>query len=350
MGPVGVLAATAPGDLFGPVVSTRAFAVGLVYGALAFLATGVVAALRHKTHEGGGIAFAVATFLGGRDAFGPEVAPWSLLFALGVLGAGGILAMRMRSRAWARWYVSFGRTAVALAPGALLLAFVFPYDTPTWMRWAAAAGALVAGVLMHDFDLTQGPRGAPFLLLALAAAGVYYTVPDTELALVMVGVSVPLILISVPQPLRRLGPAGTAAVAGAFAWVAVVGARGRAGSVVAAIATLGLLLVEPLGRRVPQSIVVRARRAKRPPTDNWLAVVAVAALAQLALAIFCAKIAGRDQDVMLGLLMTAPALVLLAAAAPFLLPLPDPRRDRRGSGSRRRRARRSDPRKPAWMP
>jgi hypothetical protein len=323
------LAAIAPDDFLGPIFESRAFAVGLVYGCIAFLATGIVAAVRRSTTEGGGLAFACAVPLGVRDAFGTEVINLGLIVALALLAIGGALGMRMRSRVSSRWYASFGRTVVALLPGAAVLTLSFPAESPSWLRYAAGAGTLLTGALVHDFDATQGPQGAPFVFLAVATVGVYYTVPDTELPLVMLGVALPLVLISAPQPLRRLGPAGTAAAMGVFAWVVVVGGRGRPGSVIAGFATLGILLVEPLGRRVPKSTLALARRRKQPPPDRWLAVIAVAALAQLFLNAFCATIAGRETDAALAALMVLPALVLLGAAAPYLLPTakgPDSRR------------------------
>jgi hypothetical protein len=337
-----ILAAIAPDDFLGPIIESRAFSVGLVYGALGFLATGIVAAIRHRTTEGGGLAFAAAVFLGVRDAFGTESMSVGLIVAIALLALGGSLAMRMRSRIGSRWYVSFVRTSVALLPGAAVLTLTFPLGTPTWLRFAAGGGTIVCGALVHDFDATQGPKGAPFVFLAVATIGVYFTLPDTELPLVMMGAALPLVLISAPQPLRRLGPAGTAAAMGTFAWVVVVGGRGRPGSVVAGFATLGILLVEPLGRRIPKSTFALGKRKHRPPQDRWLAVIAVAAIAQLALNAYCATMSGRENDAALALLMTAPVLVLMGAAAPYLLPL-EPGPDAAG------RMRRGRHRKYAWM-
>jgi hypothetical protein len=316
--------AAAASDLFGPVVSTRAFAIGLVYGAVAYLALGILAAVRPRVAEGAGVAFAAAVILAARDMFGPAAAPWRFAGAIALLGLGGALAVRMRPRSWARWYVGFGRTAVALAPGAVALAVAFPAATPGWLRIAAAVAALATGVAVHDFDAAQGATGAPFVLLAISAVAVYFTVPDTELPLVMVGGAVPLAFLSFPQPLRRLGPAGAAAAMGVFAWVVVIGGRARAGAAVAGIAALGLLVMEPIGRRIPKSataLVRRQRRGRPGRSDAWIVVVLVAGVAQLALGIFCARIAGRETDTVLAALMAAPALVLVGAAGPFLLPL-----------------------------
>jgi hypothetical protein len=126
---------------------------------------------------------------------------------------------------------------------------------------------------------------------------------------------------------------------GVFSWVVVVGGRGRPGAVVAGIAALGILLVEPLGRRIPKSTVAEGARKRQPrPVDKWLAVIAVGALAQLALGAFLATVAGREKDPILALLMVAPALVLIGAAAPYLLPTAtQARRSKRGSSRRRHR-------------
>ena len=330
---------TAPVDLFAPVVSSKAFAIGLLFGALAYLATGLIAALRHRTREGGGVAFAGALFLAIRDLYSNQGAPLTFGAALVLLAVGGHLAQRVRPRIWAPWYVRPSRAAVALLPGAVVLAVAFPVATPTWLRFAAGGSAVITGLLVHDYDATQGPRGAPFLFLLFAAVAVYFTLPDTELPLVMLGVAVPLALISFPQPLRRLGPAGATAAMGAYAWVVVLGGRGRAGSIVAGIAALGLLLVEPLGRRVPTSNEARGkrRRYKPKPAEKYLFVIGVAAIAQITLGAFCAKISGRENDAMLALLMTVPALVLLAAAAPFLLPIAEKPSIHRPHGARRPR-------------
>jgi hypothetical protein len=287
-------------SLFGHVLASRAFAIGLLFGAFAFFATGGFAAVRRTTTDGAGIAFAAALVLSVRDVYGARAAPIGFIAGL--------------------------------------------VHDPSWVRLAMGAGVLIAGPLVHDFDAAQGPRGAPFLLLMLAAVAVYYTVPDTELPLVMIGCTIPLALLSIPQPLRRLGPAGSTAAVGAFMWVVAVGGRGRGASAVAAFATLGLLLVEPLARRVPRSNVAlgKKRRQRSRQTDNWLLVIGVAAVAQLALGFYCAKFVGRGGDSTLAAIMALPALVLVGAAAPVLLPVLAPGRrpvrpkskSRSGSSSR----------------
>ena len=62
-----------------------------------------------------------------------------------------------------------------------------------------------------------------------AAAGVYFTVPDTEHALVLIGAALPLALSSWPVPLARLGSGGAYAATGLLAWTAATDGVARAG-------------------------------------------------------------------------------------------------------------------------
>jgi hypothetical protein len=336
---------TASVDLFGHVVASRAFAIGLLFGAFAYFASGLVSVLRRRIHDAAGLEFAAALVLAVRAVFGGTAAPLGLILGIGLLAIGGALAARSQPRIATAWYVGFVRTGAMLVPGALVLVAAFPLHNPSWVRLAVGIGVVVAGPLVHDFDSGQRARGAPFLLLAVAAVAVYYTLPDTELPLVMLGCALPLMFLSVPQPLSRLGPAGSAAAVGVFMWIVGVGGRDRAGAVVAAVAALGLLLVEPLARRVPRSTVAlgKRRRQRTRGTDNWLLVIGVAGVSQLALGAYCATIAGRENDVVLAALMAAPALVLLGAAAPMLLPVETvvrrPAHGPRPPGVHRRRSR-----------
>ena len=324
-------------EALGHMVSTRAFAVGLLYGALAFLVSGVLAALRHRSTEGCGLAFAIAALLAMRDTFGAAAAPVLFFVALALLALGGSAAVRIRGRSWAPLRSALGRAAFPLVPGAIVLAIALPSGSATWMRAAVATSTVVASVLLADFDRVQGPGGAPFALFFVAVGAMYLAVPDTELPLIALGCSAPLVFLSVPQPLRRFGPAGAAAAVGTFAWVAVIGARGRPGSFVGAVAALGLLLVEPIARWLPRSSASVPRRHRfraAARSERWIVIVAVAVLAQAVFGLFCSRIVAREDDIALALLVSVPALVLLCAAAPWLLPVRE-RQPRRPARARR---------------
>src|SRR5919197_649783 len=107
---------------------------------------------------------------------------------------------------------------------------------PPGLRWpAVAAAALVAGVLLADFDRGWRRPGLALPLLAVSTAGVYATVPDVEAALVVLGAALPFCLLGWPGPLalarrgRRppsLGAAGALATAGLLAWTVASGGGG----------------------------------------------------------------------------------------------------------------------------
>ena len=218
---------------------------------------------------------------------------------------------------------------LAIAPGAALLGAVTPLAGGWIARLTLALATVAIGVAIRDFDAMRGAPGAAWLLLTVSAAGIYLAVPDTELARVLLGVSIPFALLSIPKPLCRVGPAGSAAVAGLFVWVVVVGGRGRPGSVVGGLACLGILLAEPLGRRWVSAVMtlktVLPHQRSRRPEDEYLLAAAVAAIAQAAIAIYAARIAGTQDDVLYALLVMAPVAALAVVAAPLLYGEPPPR-------------------------
>ena len=207
-----------------------------------------------------------------------------------------------------------------------------------------ALATIGIAVGMRDFDAVDGRRGAPWLLFAIAAGGVYLAVPDTELARVMLGVAVPFILLSVPSPLCSFGPAGSTAMAGLFTWVVVVGGRGRPGSVVGGLVAIGLLVAEPLGRRLVGGLSERSRRGVRgrragpvdQNRDSWITIVAVAAAAQLAIALYASRVVGREDKALAALFIAAPVIAVVIIAAPELFPQTRGGRRRRSHSSRRK--------------
>ena len=131
-------------------------------------------------------------------------------------------------------------------------------------------------------------------------------------------------LLSIPNALSPIGPAGSAAVAGVFTWVIFVGGRGRAGSVVGGLATLGILLAEPLGRRWVSALMTRKTllppRGSRPPKDEYLLAAAVAAIAQIALMLYASRVVAKESSVLRALLELAPVAALAVFCVPMLYP------------------------------
>ena len=152
-----------------------------------------------------------------------------------------------------------GVAAAARLPLAVRLAAVAPG------AWLVAAHGAIPGepwvrVLVFVDDRRRGragrrrrpshrpPRAGPPPVRS-SVGGVYATVPDTEQALVLLGVAAPVALLG--WPLRRavLGPAGSPAAVAVLAWSAAVGGVGRPSSIVGAVGCLGLFVVGPLSRR-----------------------------------------------------------------------------------------------------
>ncbi len=133
-------------------------------------------------------------------------------------------------------------------PGALLVAFSYEFEGPGWIRWLVLGVAAVGGPLAADLDRRAARLGLGPVLWLIAVAGLYWTVPDTERARCLIGVAFPIALTGWPLRATRMGAGGISASIGLFMWVAAIEGRGRPGSIVGAGASIGLFLVEPVGR------------------------------------------------------------------------------------------------------
>lgn len=209
-------------------------AAGAAFALLALLVAGRALSVRQW-----GSAGAVATIgaLVGVAAIGRV--PMALVAGIVVLAGAGWAAAR-----WS-WVVG----AVAVVPGAVLVAIAVGATTPSspqWVRIVAGVAAGLTALSCRDFDETW-PRltGA---CLAVSAVGVYVTVPDTEAARALVGAAGVSVLLGL-APEARPGPAGSAAIAGMIAWNVGVGGWPRPGAVVGGVACAGVLVLGPLLRR-----------------------------------------------------------------------------------------------------
>jgi hypothetical protein len=318
-----------PFDGVSELLHARAFALGLAYGGIAFLLAATVAAVtRRRPLDFAALAFVAAGWLGVRAAWGPALADGATALALVVLALGGAAVFLIpRHVRVARNHPVLSAT-VALIPGAVLLGAVTPLAGSGLSRVLLATATVAIGVAIRDFDAMHGAPGGTWVLFAVSAIGVYLAVPDTELARVMLGVALPFVLLSVPKAMCPIGPAGSAALAGFFAWVVFVGGRGRPGSVVGGLACLGLLLAEPVGRRWIGAVIatrtfVPHRRSRRPE-EEYLLATAVAGVVQLAVALYASQIVGREDGAIAAVVILAPAAVAAVLLAPMLYPRPPP--------------------------
>lgn len=185
-----------------------------------------------------------------------------------------------------RWRLPLVVVAVASAPGAWLL-----YDaglgTAPWVDRLLGIAVFVGATTLADVDQRRRGSAVGPILVLVTVGGMYSTLPDTEQALALLGVS-GLLLTGWPLRLARLGTGGAFATAGALAIVAALGGVGRQRSVVAAVACLGVVLVEPLAE------AVAGRRRHRAVRHGRLDTLALLAL-HVVTVLVCARVAGlRD--------------------------------------------------------
>jgi hypothetical protein len=261
-------------------------AIGAALTALG-LAVGLLARDRgHRALPVGGLLIAAGFVVGARHS---AHLPDGIAVGLALLAAAGLVTgILARRREW------LGLFGIALAaPGAIVLATHLQVTAkhapprPSWIAVLVVGSVAIGGPLVANFDRRFGARGWPLVLYAVTAVGVYATVPDTERALVLLGVSVPMLLLGWPAALVSLGSSGSYAAVGALVWVAATDGRGRETAIIGAIACLGLLVIEPAAR------LLRGRRATvlaALPTSIWT-VVPVAG-AHLVIVYVASRVAG----------------------------------------------------------
>jgi hypothetical protein len=207
--------------------------------------------------------------------------------------------------------------ALAAATAAGLAVTGAPAD-PALGWLALAAITVVVAAALGAFDRRWGRLGLPPALLAVTAAGIWACVPDVEGPLVLLGAVLPMALLGRPGPLAgrwpgavAFGAAGSVAVAAVLVWVVATGGAGRPGSVVGGLACLGLLLVEPAAR-----LLDPRRRSPLDPVGGRPGLAWAALAAQLVLAGFASRVAGRPEHAAgaLGLAGLGLAAALAAGA------------------------------------
>lgn len=221
------------------------FALGLRYGAASLLVAlplGLVwRRWRCEPAPAGGLLLVLGFGLALHEAFGFPVEVAVSLVLLAAVGACGKAA---RFPGWC--------SVVAAAPAGWLLVTHGGLVDVDWIRIAVGVAAVVGGIAVADFDRRWASTSAGPMLLGVSVVGVYYTVPDTEEALVLLGVTLPILLLTWPVPLLRLGSAGAMVATGALTWVVAKGGFGRQSSIVGGLACLGLLALEPLSKLIRQ--------------------------------------------------------------------------------------------------
>lgn len=203
--------------------------------------------------------------------------------------------------------------ALLAIPGAFLVTRPEAGGPQSWFLWFAMVAIVLAGPLVAAFDDRYGQTGLPLPLFGISALGMFLIPPDTEGAMVLLGVAGIAGFLGWPRPFASLGGAGSYAAVGVYLFVAAEGAAGRPASIIASAAVLGLLLVVPIAIRLRS--VGWARQLDR--------VNAIFPLfAQLVLVVLISRTAGRIEGVVGAVVLTVG---LMAAAGVIVLALRSPR-------------------------
>ena len=195
----------------------------------------------------------------GTDSF-----PSGLLWGLAALVVAGELADRTPNPK-----VIGGVMAI---PGAVLVGVSSEFPGPAWTRPLVIATIVIGSPLAADLDRRSGRLGLGPILWLLAVAGLYWTVPDTERVRPLIGAAVPLAFTGWPRRFSRMGAGGISAGIALFTWVAAFEGRGRPGSIVGAVASLGLFLVEPIGRMLAKGRIASLSRSMGLGAFEWCVI------------------------------------------------------------------------------
>jgi hypothetical protein len=166
------------------------------------------------------------------------------------LGAGGWLldrddTARNRLPGW-----------TAIVAGAVLIGLRGGLADLRWLPVTAPIAILIAGVCAWKWSRRFSP-GLLGPMIAITAFGVWVTVPETEHARALLGVSIPLALATLAPIRARLSGAGAFALAGVLVWVVAIGGGARPGSIIGGWASLGAIAILPLVRPPASALVER---------------------------------------------------------------------------------------------
>jgi len=214
------------------------FLTGLFIGLLLLVAVAVVARPDQKGFRSltiGGLALAAGTMVALTTRTSIPVALWIGVVALGVAGIFPV----------ARWVAG-----ILALPGAWVVAYATDLEVTGSLKLFLLVAIALAAPIIADFDDHHQVRSLGLPLLSITILGVFFTLPDTEHAVILFGVVIPLAFLGWPRPLARLGAPGSFATIGVLMWVIAADGLGRPSSVIGATAALGILLAEPVGRRV----------------------------------------------------------------------------------------------------
>jgi hypothetical protein len=269
------------------LVENESFRDGLIVGAIlacvcvgCAFAFGTLAAHkfgRTRTLPIAGLALCLGSYVALRRASVPIYRPALLLSGLGALALAGFISRRWPSLA----------RILAVLPGAVLVSAAIRGDTFA-RAFALPFIVFAAAAAVEWADWSPVSSAGPAMLTA-TVLGVYVSTPDTEHAVVVLGVAVWIGLTGWPSGATAVGSAGAPAVVGLIAWLAGTDGVARPGAVVGASACVGVFVIVPVLRRIGVSLDLERSRLSLPV--GWVCLVVHVAVVAL-----CSRVAGLESS------------------------------------------------------
>lgn len=213
------------------LVSTG-FITSIAIGALGVIGVMIWAAVNRRPAPFGGLVLAggmvIAMSMDGH-------VPKRLVVGLVLFVIAGLIPVR-----------SYLLTMLLLVPGVAIVASTQLPRTQTSAATVAVLAMLALAPLVASFDVRHASNGVATTLIAISILTVFGTVPDTEVAVVAAGAALPWLLAGPPARAALLGRPGAFAVVGLLVWLVASGGYARTLALIAGVATLGVLVIEPV--------------------------------------------------------------------------------------------------------
>lgn len=178
-----------------------------------------------------------------------------LLIGVGLMALGGWIVgtcpTGSRSRLISGWSVA--------AVGAAVIPWRGQIDPDAWFFVATPIVALVYAGALSAWSASTALRwiGA---LTAITAFAIWTTVPDTDLARLLLGVAFPLAFGTLPPVSAAITASGGFAFAGVLAWLPTLGGEARPASIIGAWASIGMIVLIPVAARLWPRRQIRTSR------------------------------------------------------------------------------------------
>lgn len=222
--------------------------MGLAFGAVGFVllaGLSLTGASAGRRTYGWALAIAVLIVIG--IQIEEETAP-ALTVGVVTMAVGGLLRARA-ARGPGSPFLWLAPAWLLILTGAVFSSWLaFEYSNP-WFVPATVGVAVGSGWALSCWE-DEPHRIALGPLFAITAFGVWTTVPDTDLARILVGIAVPLAVVTLPPFAVRISGPGAFGLAGALAWLPLWGGEQRTGSVIGAWACLGMIALLPVANRL----------------------------------------------------------------------------------------------------